>query len=126
MGNYLVYRQLDKEYRPPRGARLQGVVAPAEPVKVPSMFVEETPGSLHADRNLRSAKKKSRNTDPPYYGDDLDDLPVGFLHGGLVKKTMSVGTLHLVAYYSSEDVYVAALSILWQESLFILNPSCQR
>lgn len=118
LGNFLVYRELDKPFPPgekkramKKGNRRPGQPArPGEPYPRPESngqsYSPTTPSSAFGDRPAQSDVERA------LVGSLVDSY--GFKDSGLVKKTMSVTvssvTHHLVSYYSVEDVLKGILS----------------
>jgi hypothetical protein len=119
LGNFLVYRELDKPFPPgekkramKKGTRRPGQPArPGEPYPRPDSngqsYSPTTPSSAaFGDRTPQSEVERA------LVGSLVDSY--GFKDSGLVKKTMSVTvsgvTHHLVSYYSVEDVIKGVLS----------------
>ncbi|KAH8689646.1 camp independent regulatory protein [Talaromyces proteolyticus] len=118
LGNFLVYRELDKPFPPgekkramKKGTRRPGQsTRPGEPYARPESngqsYSPTTPSSTYGDRPQQSDVERA------LVGSLVDSY--GFKDSGLVKKTMSVTvsgiTHHLVSYYSVEDVLKGILS----------------
>jgi Gti1/Pac2 family transcription factor len=108
LGNFLVYRELDKPFPPGEKKRAmkkqqRRPSRPGEPYARPSdggPYGESPAGGFPSDRNT------SAEVERQLIGSLVDSY--GFKHEGLVKKTMSVTvqgiTHHLVSYYHVNDV----------------------
>ncbi|EED12497.1 camp independent regulatory protein [Talaromyces stipitatus ATCC 10500] len=118
LGNFLVYRELDKPFPPGEKKRAMKkgnrrpvqASRPGEPYPRSDSngqsYSPTTPGSNFGDRPQQSDVERA------LVGSLVDSY--GFKNSGLVKKTMSVTvggiTHHLVSYYSVEDVMKGILS----------------
>ncbi|KAI1628796.1 Gti1/Pac2 family-domain-containing protein [Exophiala viscosa] len=106
LGNFLVYRELDKPFPPGEKKRAmkkqqRRPSRPGEPYPRPeaTSFSDNQPAGFGADRNASEIERQ-------LIGSLVDSY--GFKADGLVKKTMSVTvqgvTHHLVSYYHLNDV----------------------
>lgn len=120
LGNFLVYRELDKPFPPgeKKRAMKKGNRRPVQPARPgdpyprseSTSYSPTTPssnyGSVSGDRPQQSDLERA------LVGSLVDSY--GFKDSGLVKKTMSVTvagvTHHLVSYYSVDDVMKGLLS----------------
>lgn len=112
LGNFLVYRELEKPFPPgekkramKRGNRPRpaSVVRPGEPYMKPSGYSpEHVPAAVAGDGRVTQQTEAEREL----FGSLVDSY--GFKEKGLVKKTMSVTvnkvTHHLVSYYTVQHV----------------------
>lgn len=118
LGNFLVYRELDKPFPPgekkramKKGSRRPGQsTRPGEPYPRP-----DSNGQSYSPSTSSSGPfgdRPSSEVERALVGSLVDSY--GFKDSGLVKKTMSVTvsgvTHHLVSYYSVEDVLKGVLS----------------
>ncbi|KAL1992914.1 hypothetical protein VTN49DRAFT_3670 [Thermomyces lanuginosus] len=130
LGNFLVYRELDKPFPPgekkramKKGSRRPGQTRPGEPYPRPESngsSISPSPGS-----GSYSERPPPTEVERALVGSLVDSY--GFKDSGLVKKTMSVTvsgvTHHLVSYYSVEDVLKGVLqSPSSVESLRYIRP----
>ena len=103
LGNFLVYRELDKPFPPGEKKR-----AMKKPQRRPSRPGEPYPGSLSSENGSAPAygERAPSEMERQLIGSLIDSY--GFKSDGLVKKTMSVTvqgvTHHLVSYYNVHDV----------------------
>lgn len=122
LGNFLVYRELDKPFppgekkramkkgvrRPPPATRAGEPYPRPQPESNGSTYSPTTPSATGAygERSAQSELERA------LVGSLVDSY--GFKEGGLVKKTMSVTvsgvTHHLVSYYSVDDVIQGRLN----------------
>ncbi|OAX80750.1 hypothetical protein ACJ72_04910 [Emergomyces africanus] len=136
LGNFLVYRELDKPFPPGEKKRAMKkgnrrpppTGRPGEPYPRPqesngtSYSPSTSPGAQYGERNQQSELERQ------LVGSLVDSY--GFKDSGLVKKTMSVTvsgvTHHLVSYYSVEDVMSNRLHTPMQnESLRYIRPRAE-
>ena len=116
LGNFLVYRELDKPFPPGEKKRAlkkpnRRPSRPGEPYPAPASrstdYTPSSPTGSFGNNNERQPTEAERQL----IGSLIDSY--GFKAGGLVKKTMSVTvqgvTHHLVSYYNVEDVMSSAL-----------------
>ncbi|EAS37317.3 camp independent regulatory protein [Coccidioides immitis RS] len=116
LGNFLVYRELDKPFPPgeKKRAMKKGSRRPPQPTRAGEPYPRPQPdsngqaysptttsaGTTYGERTAQSELERA------LVGSLVDSY--GFKDSGLVKKTMSVTvsgvTHHLVSYYSVEDV----------------------
>jgi hypothetical protein len=119
LGNFLVYRELDKPFPPgeKKRAMKKGTRRPVPPAR---------PGEPYPRPESNGQTYSPTTPTAPPFGDRSQQSEVeralvgslvdsyGFKDSGLVKKTMSVTvsgvTHHLVSYYSVEDVIKGVLS----------------
>jgi Gti1/Pac2 family transcription factor len=101
LGNFLVYRELDKPFPPGEKKR-----AMKKQNRRPSRPGEPYPGSLGSENGSFGAERQPSEVERQLIGSLIDSY--GFKPDGLVKKTMSVTvqgvTHHLVSYYNVHDV----------------------
>lgn len=103
LGNFLVYRELDKPFPPGEKKR-----AMKKPLRRPSRPGEPYPSPLTAENGQPGygADRAPSEVERQLIGSLIDSY--GFKADGLVKKTMSVTvqgvTHHLVSYYNVHDV----------------------
>lgn len=120
LGNFLVYRELDKPFPPgeKKRAMKKGTRRPVQPARPGEPYprpesngqsyslTTPTPSTFGGDRSQQSDVERA------LVGSLVDSY--GFKDSGLVKKTMSVTvsgvTHHLVSYYSVEDVVKGILT----------------
>lgn len=115
LGNFLVYRELDKPFPPGEKKRAMKKATrrpvpgrPGEPYPRHDSqgYSPTSPNAPFADRSQQSELERA------LVGSLVDSY--GFKDSGLVKKTMSVTVLgvthHLVSYYSVEDVMRGVLN----------------
>ena len=107
LGNFLVYRELDKPFPPGEKKRAmkknnRRQTRPGEPYNRPGSYSPKTPQSS----NFPGSDRQPTDTERSLIGSLIDSY--GFKQDGLVKKTMSVTvdgvTHHLVSYYNVSDV----------------------
>lgn len=129
LGNFLVYRELDKPFPPGEKKR-----AMKKPHRRPSRPGEPypRPDQRHSDYSAPSptstfgnAERQPTDQERQLIGSLIDSY--GFKVNGLVKKTMSVTvqgvTHHLVSYYNVEDVMAGNLRTPAQtETLQYIRP----
>lgn len=115
LGNFLIYRELDKPFPPGEKKRATKKVKrnsrPGEPYPRPdSEDFKGSPPKL-APPSLKTESSTERETERSLVGSLTDSYQ--FKDGGLVKKTLSVNVenvhYHLVSYYKPEDVTTGAL-----------------
>jgi Gti1/Pac2 family transcription factor len=101
LGNFLVYRELDKPFPPGEKKR-----AMKKQNRRPSRPGEPYPGSLGSENGSFGNERQPSEVERQLIGSLIDSY--GFKPDGLVKKTMSVTvqgvTHHLVSYYNVHDV----------------------
>ncbi|WEW61930.1 Global transcription regulator sge1 [Emydomyces testavorans] len=121
LGNFLVYRELDKPFPPgeKKRAMKKGSRRPAQPTRAGEPYPRPqtesngqpyspatSSGTPYGERSAQSELERA------LVGSLVDSY--GFKDSGLVKKTMSVTvsgvTHHLVSYYSVEDVMRGVLN----------------
>ncbi|KAK2778552.1 hypothetical protein FQN52_004611 [Onygenales sp. PD_12] len=136
LGNFLVYRELDKPFPPGEKKRAMKkgsrrpvqATRPGEPYPRPqenngSAYPTSTsPGATFGERTQQSELERQ------LVGSLVDSY--GFKEAGLVKKTMSVTvngvTHHLVSYYSLEDVVQNAMNVpSHDENLRYIRPRAE-
>lgn len=134
LGNFLVYRELDKPFPPgeKKRAMKKGTRRPPQPARPgePYPRPQESNGSVYSPATPTAGPGVGERTqqselERALVGSLVDSY--GFKEGGLVKKTMSVTlsgvTHHLVSYYSVEDVMRGALMTpSMNESLRYIRP----
>lgn len=130
LGNFLVYRELDKPFPPGEKKRAlkkpnRRPSRPGEPYPAPASrsadYTASSPTNSFGSNNERQPTEAERQL----IGSLIDSY--GFKAGGLVKKTMSVTvqgvTHHLVSYYNVEDVMSSTLRTPTQtETLQYIRP----
>jgi Gti1/Pac2 family transcription factor len=106
LGNFLVYRELDKPFPPGEKKR-----AMKKQSRRPSRPGEPYPGALGGDVSSFNGDRQPTEVERQLIGSLIDSY--GFKPDGLVKKTMSVTvqgvTHHLVSYYNVNDVVTSVL-----------------
>lgn len=134
LGNFLVYRELDKPFPPgeKKRAMKKGTRRPTQPARPgePYPRPQESNGSAYSPVTPTAGPPIGERTqqsemERALVGSLVDSY--GFKEGGLVKKTMSVTlsgvTHHLVSYYNVDDVlrgHLPAPSMV--ESLRYIRP----
>ncbi|OCK75817.1 hypothetical protein K432DRAFT_307707, partial [Lepidopterella palustris CBS 459.81] len=113
MGNFLVYRELDKPFPPGEKKRAVKRKRTEDDVKTepkPSPPVEEQ-ASKNGQSPNNFAASLSADDQRRLCGSLVDSY--GFKEGGLIKKTLSIrfkqATHHLISYYTLEDVVDSSL-----------------
>ena len=131
LGNFLVYRELDKPFPPgekKRAMKKNGRVRPArpgEPYPRPDANGHHTYSPTTPASNSFAPDRTPNDMERSLIGSLVDSY--GFKSDGLVKKTMSVTvqgvTHHLVSYYSVSDVVSGQLRTPSQtDSLHYVRP----
>lgn len=119
LGNFLVYRELDKPFPPgeKKRAMKKGNRRPVQPARPGDPYPRsESSGPSYSPTtptsNFGADRPQQSDLERALVGSLVDSY--GFKDSGLVKKTMSVTvagvTHHLVSYYSVEDVMKGLLS----------------
>jgi len=128
LGNFLVYRELDKPFPPGEKKRAmkkpnRRPSRPGEPYPRPDGSSE--PYSPTTPQSSSFGERTTSEMERQLIGSLVDSY--GFKHDGLVKKTMSVTvqgvTHHLVSYYNVNDVMASSLRTPSQtENLQYIRP----
>lgn len=116
LGNFLVYRELERPFPPGEKKRaMKKARRPAPTTRPGEPYPRQDNGHTYSPSASAQFGERSHQTEieRALVGSLVDSY--GFKDSGLVKKTMSVAvagvTHHLVSYYSVEDVTRGALSI---------------